>query len=517
MIDLTPFVRRRFVRQAERMDEWGAESAAIQAHQLRSLLMGAISTETGHEYRFDEIASEYTSHGLLGCFTSRVPVTDYEEIRPKVMRMIRGERDVLWPGVCRDFAQSSGTSGAKSKYIPVTPRALKQNHYAGASDAVASYLRLVPSSRLFSGKALILGGSFANELDLSETTSGVRVGDLSATLISRTPFFAELFRVPSRKVALMADWNAKLPAIIEAAAGQNITNLSGVPSWFLVLLRRLMKEKGISSLHEIWPNLEVFFHGGISFRPYRAQYESFTDSSRMHFLENYNASEGFFAVQTDFGNDAMTLLIDRDVFYEFAPLQKDGSFGDPVDISGVEKGKIYSLIVTTSAGLWRYAIGDTVEIVSAAPVRIRIAGRTRSFINAFGEELMEHNAEAAIAAAAAATGTSVANYTAAPLYAAEGRKGRHQWLVEWNVAPTSAEQFAALLDAELQHVNSDYQAKRSGDIFLDAPLVTTARPGLFDEWLASSGNCKLGGQRKVPRLANDRSIIDRMIALNENG
>lgn len=514
MIDFTPLVRRRFIRQAERMDAWDTESAFIQAHQLRSLLMAASRTLIGRRYRFDEIASEYTTYGLINCFASRVPVSGYEDIRPLVMRMLRGEKDILCPGACRDFAQSSGTSGGKSKFIPITPRALRRNHFAGASDAVSSYLRLVPGSKLFSGKALILGGSFANELTASEVAAGVHVGDLSATLISKTPRFAELFRIPSKKIALMADWEAKLPSIIEVAARHNVTNLSGVPSWFLVLLRRLMKEKGVDSLHDIWPDLEVFFHGGISFRPYRAQYESFTDASKMHFLENYNASEGFFAVQTDFDSDAMTLLIDRDIFYEFAPLQKDGCFGEPVDISRVEVGKIYSLIITTSSGLWRYAIGDTVEIVSAAPVRIRIAGRTKSFINAFGEEVMEHNAETAIAAACRIADCSVVNYTVAPLYAAEGRKGRHQWLVEWNQKPESIEQFAAALDNELRRVNSDYDAKRKGDIFLDSPLITTASVGLFDKWLATSGNGKLGGQRKVPRLANDRTIIDKMLELN---
>lgn len=514
MPDFTPIVRGRFERQARRMDDWERRGGSLQLAQLRYLLKHGQRTEYGRRYGFGDLPLR-GEESLMRAYSERVPVVEYEDIRPHVMRMLRGEKNILWPGVCRQYAQSSGTSGGKSKYIPVTSRALKHNHYAGASDAVASYLHLVPSSRLFSGKGLILGGSYANELAKGDAAPGMRVGDLSATLIDKVNPLVNLFRVPSKKVALMADWERKLPAIISASADENVTNLSGVPSWFLVLLRRLMNECGVKCLHEIWPNLEVFFHGGISFRPYRAQYESFTDGARMHFLENYNASEGFFAVQTDFSSDAMTLLIDRDVYYEFAPREADGSWGAPVGAEDVEEGKVYSLIVTTSAGLWRYAIGDTVEIVSRHPVRIRLAGRTRSFINAFGEEVMEHNAESAIAAACRATGASVANYTAAPLYASDGHRGRHQWLVEWVKAPDSPGKFAEILDEELQKVNSDYQAKRAGSIFLDRAQVETARAGLFDQWLSSSGNRKLGGQRKVPRLCNDRAIMDKLLELNE--
>lgn len=516
MIDFTPLVRGRFLRQARRMDAWSSDSALIQARQLRSLLREAASTAYGRRYDYAALAAISSDESLMRHYAGRVPTVGYEEIRPDVMRMLRGEPNLLWRGVCRDYAQSSGTSGGKSKYIPITPRALKRNHYAGASDAVAAYLRLVPSSRLFSGKALILGGSFANELDQNDISPRMRVGDLSATLIRKVNPLVNFFRIPSASVALMADWERKLPAIAEAAARCDVTNLSGVPSWFLVLLRRIMDLRHADNLHDIWPNLEVFFHGGISFRPYRRQYESFTDASKMHFLENYNASEGFFAVQTDFSSDAMTLLIDRDIYYEFAPMNPDGTWGDPVEISALQKGKIYSLVITTSAGLWRYNIGDTVEICSTAPVTLRIAGRTGCFINAFGEEVMQHNADRAIAAACRATGAAVADYTAAPLYADSHRRGRHQWMVEWTRPPQSLPQFAAELDRELQQCNSDYQAKRAGNIFLDPPEVLTARPGLFDAWLATSGNRKLGGQRKVPRLANDRKIIDRLMQLNES-
>ena len=513
MVDFTPLVRHRFVKQARRIDSWSTDTLSLQATQLRRLLTMAANTEQGRRFSFGTLSSISSDAALMSRYSSDLPVIGYEEMRADVMRMLRGERDILWPGRCLNFAQSSGTSGGKSKFIPVTSRSLSHNHYAGASDAVAAYLRLVPESRLFSGKALILGGSFANELPSSEVGKGIHVGDLSATLIQKVNPLVNLFRIPSKKVALMEDWKEKLPAIINVAKNSYVTNLSGVPSWFLILLRKLLEETGKENLAEIWPGLEVFFHGGISFRPYRSQYESFTDPAKMHFLETYNASEGFFAVQTDFASDAMTLLIDRDVYFEFAPLLEDGTMGEPLNIDSLEKGKIYALIITTSSGLWRYNIGDTVEICSTSPVTIRIAGRTKSFINAFGEELMQHNAEEAIERASRFTGASVADYHAAPLYARDGRRGRHQWLIEWNKQPASLEEFVRRLDHALQDVNSDYQAKRSGNIFLDMPEVIEAPSGLFDRWLASSGNCKLGGQRKIPRLANDRKVMEQLLKL----
>ncbi len=516
MIDLTPLVRPRFVKQARRMDAWQTTTPAVQASQLRRLLSIAADTEIGRRYSFSGLTRINSDSELMRRYAETVPVIEFEDIRAEVMRMMRGEKNILWPGRCRNFAQSSGTSGGKSKFIPITARALARNHYAGASDAVAAYLRLVPDSRLFAGKALILGGSFANEIPPKALAPGTCVGDLSATLIDKVNPLVNLLRIPSKKVALMADWERKLPAIIDAARNADVTNLSGVPSWFLVLLRRLMNETGVDNLHGIWPNLEVFFHGGISFRPYRSQYESFTNPEKMHFLENYNASEGFFAVQTDFRSDEMSLLIDRDVYYEFAPVSPDGTIGTPIDITSLTQGSVYALIITTSAGLWRYNIGDTVEICRTAPVTIRIAGRTGSFINAFGEELMQHNADRAMERACRFTSAEIANYTAAPLYAADGHRGCHQWLIEWICPPESLSRFAEILDRELARLNSDYQAKRSGGIFLDPPRILSATPKLFDRWLASSGNRKLGGQRKVPRLSNDRKIIEQLLLLNAN-
>ncbi len=493
------------LRRARRTDSWASRSEEIQRGVLASLLRRARATEPGRRFDFARMTAEAD---VYGAFRRRVPMVVYEDIRPDVMRMVRGEKDVLWPGVCLDYAQSSGTSGGRSKYIPVTRDSLRLNHYAGAADAVAHYLRLNPRSRMFSGRGFILGGSFATRLD--DKAPGVRVGDLSATLIRRTPWPADIFRIPSRRIALMADWEEKLPALARAAAACDVTNISGVPSWFLGVIRRICALRGAERINDVWPSLEVFFHGGISFAPYRDEYRRLTDPDKMHFLETYNASEGFFATQTPFSGAAMTLIIDSGIFYEFIPLRG----GEPRPIWEVIAGETYELVITGANGLWRYRLGDTVRVESTTPVTVTVAGRTSSFINAFGEELMEDNAEKAIARASHLTGASVANYTAGPVYASDGKRGRHQWLIEWAVPPADIDRFASQLDASLQELNSDYAAKRAHGIFLDGPLVTTARPGLFDDWLRSAGTHKLGGQRKVPRLSNDRHLLEAMLPLN---
>ncbi len=507
MINFTPLLRPVFARRVRAAESSATPegAAATQLRVLRSLLGRAAATAYGREHGFDP-------RWDVADFVAAVPAADYPAFRPLVERMLSGERDVLWPGRCRRFAQSSGTSDGKSKYIPVTDDSLKFNHYAGSADVVAHYLDLHPRSRIFGGKSFILGGSFANEL--SGLPAGVKVGDLSANLIDDINPAVNLLRVPDKATALMADWHEKLPRLARAALHQDITNISGVPSWFLTVLREVIKLAGAETIHDVWPGLEVFFHGGISFAPYEEQYRAITDPSRMHYLETYNASEGFFAVQDTLERRAgMRLLLDRGIFYEFVPLDSvESPAPHSLTAAEVEPGKVYALLISSCNGLWRYSIGDTVKIESINPLRISIAGRTHSYINAFGEELMVHNAEAAITAACAATGASVANYTAAPVFTTERSRGRHQWLIEWNRQPESVESFADELDRRLQQENSDYQAKRAGNIFLDRLSITTARPGLFNDWLQSTG--KLGGQRKVPRLSNSRDTIDAMLALN---
>lgn len=501
MIDFTGISRLYFERvfSAELRAEEHLESG--QRRLLERLVVAARGTRFGSAYGF----------GGIRCyedFAERVPVGDYASVRPWVMRMISGEKDVLWPGVTRRFAQSSGTSDGKSKFIPITPRNLSRGHYAGAAFSLASYLHYHPGSHVFGGKNFILGGSFSNELELRP---GVKVGDLSASLIDRINPVVNLFRIPSKQVALMADWTEKLPALVEASRHSDVRSISGVPSWFLAVLKQVIAESGAADILDVWPNLEVFFHGGIAFGPYRSQYDRIAGGAgKVHYWENYNASEGFFGVQACPDTANMRLLMGTDVFYEFIPA--DDPKESPVAAWQVKEGRVYALLVTSSNGLWRYPLGDTVRIMSASPLEITIAGRTKHFINAFGEEVMVYNTDAALASACEATGAEVLNYTAAPVYAGDRTRGRHQWLVEFSTMPGDMQEFARRLDEALQHENSDYQAKRAGGIFLDELSVDVASPGLFDRWLASTG--KLGGQRKVPRLSNDRRFIDPMLRMN---
>lgn len=504
-MNITPLAKPFFIHRVRRSDSLKDNTAVIQLNLLKSLLERGKNCEYGISNRYRDIVR---SNDPYKHFSESVPAIAYEDIRESALRMIHGERDVLWPGKCKDYAQSSGTSGGRSKYIPITRDSLYRCHYKGASDCVAHYLRNNPNSNIFSGKSFILGGSFANTLGI--TNPKIRIGDLSATLINRINPLANLFRVPDKHTALLPDWEEKLPRLVEASKHADITNISGVPSWFLTVIKEVMKARGTDKISDVWPNLEVFFHGGISFEPYREIYKSITDPDKMHFVETYNASEGFFAVQNDPDDHAMLLLIDNDVFYEFIDITDPTE--TPKPIWDIEKDKVYELVITSSNGLWRYRLGDTVRVDSLYPVKIRIAGRTKTFINAFGEELMEDNAERAIAEACRQTGAEISNYTAAPVYATDHSKGRHQWIIEWSTPPDSIDRFAEILDKELRKVNSDYDAKRSHTIFLDPPQITTAPQGTFNKWLSNVGTGKLGGQRKVPRLSNDRKIADEIMS-----
>lgn len=503
-MDFTPLVRSHFLRRLPEQLRYASHPDAVQQGELVWLIECAALTEMGRRHDFSTVRT-YAE------FKRRVPLCHYEDIRSDVMRMVKGASGVLWPGRVRNFAQSSGTSGGKSKFIPITADSFKRNHYQGTSDVMSHYMNLNPNTRIFSGKALILGGSFATEL---KVPSDVHVGDLSANLIEHMNPLANLVRVPDKRIALMADWNEKLPLLVEACMNANVTSLSGVPSWFLTVIREVLQRKGVSCIHDVWPNLEVFFHGGINFAPYRSQYESFCDMAKMHFLDTYNASEGFFAVQSSWETTAMLLLLDIGVFYEFIPIEhSDEDQPDTVPAWEVEAGKTYELVITACNGLWRYRIGDTVIVEQTKPLKIRIAGRTSSYINAFGEELMVHNADHAISLAASETGAQVLNYTAAPVYADEGSRGHHQWLVEFAAPPRDLQTFITAVDQHLKEVNSDYEAKRKGGLFLDAPTMMVAHEGLFDRWLAMTG--KLGGQRKIPRLSNSRDIIDALLKIND--
>ena len=504
-MDLTGIARHIFAARSREISSWQGKEQQFQQNLLKKMLKSAASTSFGHLYDFNDIVA---SSDPVETFKKNIPIQDYEGFRNMIVRMMRGEKDVLWPGKCDYFAQSSGTTGGRTKYIPVTKDGLKHNHYKGASCSVALYLAENPQSRMFAGKGLVLGGSFAT--DFASHREDAHIGDLSATLIECINPFANFFRVPDKKTALLEDWAEKLPLLAEKAAKSDITNLSGVPSWMMRVLLKVLEIKGAHSLAEVWPHLEVFFHGGISFAPYKAEYARLCEGLDMHWIEVYNASEGYFATGDTTREKGMLLLVDAGVYFEFLPLGSD----TPVDIPDLKTGKVYELVVTSCNGLWRYRTGDTVRIENLDPLRISIAGRTKSFINAFGEELMEDNAEHAVAEACRRTGASIANYCAGPLYAHEEQRGRHQWLIEWNNPPASVSHFAEILDEELRKANSDYDAKRGHSLFLDPPEIISARHGLFDLWLSESGSGKLGGQRKIPRLHNSREIIERLISLN---
>ena len=476
------------------------EGEALQRKVLAHLLKCAKDTEYGRKHLFDA-TKDYCY------FAKNVPVNTYEELKGDIDRMRQGERDVLWPGRVKWFAKSSGTTNDKSKFIPVSPEGLKRNHYQGGTDVVVLYLRNNPQSRMFDGRGLILGGSHTPNYNLPDSL----VGDLSAILIENINPLVNLFRVPSKQTALLSDFEVKRDRIAREAMNKNVTNLSGVPSWMLSVLNRVMELTGKTHLEEVWPNLEVFFHGGVAFTPYREQYEQLITSPNMHYMETYNASEGFFGVQDDPADKAMLLLLDNDVFYEFIPVEDLTS--DPIPLWAVETGKNYAMVISTACGLWRYMIGDTVKFTSTNPYKFVISGRTKSFINAFGEELIVDNAEQGLAYACKKTGAVVSEYTAAPVFMDNKAKCRHQWVIEFAKAPADLADFAATLDRKLQELNSDYEAKRFKDITLQPLEIIEARQNLFNDWLRSRG--KLGGQHKVPRLSNERNIIDELIGMNK--
>jgi hypothetical protein len=465
---------------------------------LEHLIHSAKNTEYGRNHAFVNIKG-------YDDFIDQVPVNTYEELKGDIDRMRQGEADILWPGRVKWYAKSSGTTNDKSKFIPVSSEGLQKIHYAGGRDSVAIYLRNNPKSRMFDGKGLILGGSHAPNYNLPDSL----VGDLSAILIENINPLVNLVRVPKKETALLSDFEVKRERIAREAMTKNVTNISGVPSWMLSVLTCMMEMTGKTHLEEVWPNIEVFFHGGVAFTPYREQYKRLITSPNMHYMETYNASEGFFGLQDDPADKSMLLMLDYGVFYEFIPM--DG--GDPVPLWGVEKGKNYAMVISTSCGLWRYEIGDTIQFTSTNPYKFIISGRTKHFINAFGEELIVDNAEQGLAYACEQTGAEVQEYTAAPVFMDVNAKCRHQWLIEFAKRPSDLQQFATLLDKRLQEINSDYEAKRYKDITLQHLEIIEAKPNLFNEWLKLRG--KLGGQHKVPRLSNSRDTIEQLLKLNK--
>lgn len=502
-MNITKLISKVFNSRLKELELYTTRPDDLQSKVLKSLLSQAKNTEWGKKY-------DYKSINSYNDFKSRVPIQTYDDIKPYVERLRSGEQNLLWHSDIKWFAKSSGTTNDKSKFLPISKESLKDIHYKGGQDVVAMYLANNPKSKFFSGKGLILGGSHRPNLNSNNSL----VGDLSAILIENINPLVNFIRVPCKQTALMDEWESKLERIANETIGTNVTNLSGVPSWFLVLIKHILNKTGMASLEEVWPNLEVFFHGGVAFTPYREQYNQVIKSDKMHYMETYNASEGYFGTQNDLLDPSMLLMIDYGIFYEFMPLE-DLESENPrvISIEDVELNKNYALIISTSSGLWRYMIGDTIKFTNNRPYKFVITGRTKHFINAFGEELIVDNAEKGLACACAETGAQVLEYTAAPVFMDNNAKCRHQWLIEFAKQPDSVDKFAAILDDTLKNINSDYEAKRSKDIALQPLELIVARKGLFLDWMAMKG--KLGGQNKVPRLSNNRSYIESMIELNK--
>lgn len=499
---ITSIARFYFHKRQKELERHGKEGVQMQAEVLKSLLDRASDTEYGRDHIFNMTRS-YEE------FAHNVPVNTYEELKGDIDRMRHGEKDILWPGVVKWYAKSSGTTNDKSKFIPVSDVGLENIHYQGGNDAVAMYLQNNPKSRLFDGKSLILGGSHSSNYNVD----GSLVGDLSAILIENINPIVNLVRVPDKRTALISDFEVKRDKIAEICLHKNVTNISGVPSWMMSVLQRVMELSGKQHLEEVWPNLEVFFHGGIAFTPYRKAYEQLITSPNMHYMETYNASEGFFGLQNDPQDKSMLLMLDYDVFYEFIPMDEFGKENPTVvPLEGVKVGINYAMIISTSCGLWRYLIGDTVRFTSRNPYKFVITGRTKHFINAFGEELIIDNAEKGLQYACKKHGAQVREYTAAPVFRDENTIPHHQWVIEFSCPPDDVEAFADTLDARLQQLNSDYEAKRYKDINMVRLKIVVAQDGLFERWMRKRG--KLGGQNKVPRLSNSREHIDELLKMN---
>lgn len=473
----------------------------VQNELLLNLIQRSKHTEWGKKYDFGSILT-YEQ------FAKRVPLSTYEDLEPMIERSRRGETNIFWDEPIRFFAKSSGTTNAKSKFIPVSTDALENCHYKAGKDMLCLYLNNNEESQLFTGKSLRLGGS----KQLYEDNNTV-FGDLSAILIDNLPFWAEMSSTPSNKVSLMNEWTEKMKAIVQETKNENVTSLVGVPSWLLVLLNNILQDTGKVNLQEVWPNAEVYFHGGISFDPYRDQYKKLFPQNSFQFYETYNASEGFFAIQDRNNADDMLLMLDYGIFYEFIPMDTFGTSQQKiVSLADVQINKSYAVVITTNSGLWRYLIGDTVRFTSTSPYRIRITGRTKHFINVFGEELMIENTDKALAKTAEEFQVDVVEYTVAPVFMKEREKGAHEWMVEFRKNPERTEDFAKRLDENIQALNSDYEAKRYNNMTLNPLKMNVAKPNLFHLWLSEKD--KLGGQNKIPRLSNDRAYLEQLLKLN---
>lgn len=471
----------------------------VQDELFFHLIETARDTEWGRKYDYKSIRS-------VADFKERVPIGNYESHTPYIERMMRGEQNILWPSEVKWFAKSSGTTSSKSKFIPVTYESLEECHFQGGKDALLFYTNNKPDTRIFDGKGLVMGGSH----QLNKFDSESYYGDLSAVMMQNMPFWAHYFRTPDLDIAIMDNWDEKIEKMVRATRNDDVTNISGVPTWTLVLIEKLFEATGKDNLTDIWPNLELYIHGGVSFAPYRSRFNKLIRSSNVSYLETYNASEGFLGIQESLDRNDMLLMLDYGIYFEFMPMSEYGKeHPRTYSLYEVEQGENYALVISSNAGLWRYVIGDTIKFTETNPYRFKITGRTKHFINAFGEELVIENADYAISHACKSLNVSIADYTAAPVHFAENQIGTHEWLIEFDSAPLSIEHFTDELDTYLKNSNSDYEAKRYKDIAMARPIVKAVPKGTFQAWLKHSG--KLGGQHKVPRLSNSRQYVEEIL------
>jgi len=481
-----------------RIKNWTSHSIDAQRAVLQDLVTTAQYTQFGKKYDFSSLFS-------LKEYKRKVPIHEYEDLQPYIEQMLKGEENVLWNTPVKWFAKSSGTTNNKSKFIPVSDESLQENHFKASKDVLTNYYKNFPSSDLLTGKGLVVGGSH----QINQLNEDIQYGDLSAVLIQNTPFWGQWLRTPELSVALMDDWGEKIEKLAQSTANENVTSLAGVPTWTLLLLKRILEIKQKEYIKDIWPNLELYINGGVSFIPYREQFEKII-GKKINYLEIYNASEGFFAGQENPNDDGMTLFTEHGIFYEFMPIEEYGKkIPNTIGLDKVIPGKNYAIIITTTGGLWRYLVGDTIAFTSVNPYKIKVTGRLKHYINAFGEEVIVDNSDAAIAVATKKTNAIISDYTAAPVYFSEEKNGAHEWLIEFDREPVDLKIFTQELDLALKNVNSDYEAKRHKDIALGLPKIHSLPKGTFSKWLQKKG--QIGGQHKIPRLSNERIIVEEIL------
>lgn len=486
-----------------RIEAWMNNPINAQRDVLQGLVTQAQYTEFGRQYNFPSLFS-------ISEFKKTVPIHEYTDLKPQIQRIMEGEQNILWDTPVFWFAKSSGTTSEKSKFIPVSDESLNDCHYKAAKDVLTIYYNTNPDSELLTGKGLVIGGSHT----INPMNSEAQYGDLSAVLLQNSPFWGHWLRTPDLSIALMEEWESKIEYLAHNTINEVVTSISGVPTWTLVLFKRILEITGKQTISEVWPHLELYMHGGVSFTPYREQFRKII-GKEIHYLEMYNASEGFFAAQDIPGDEGMLLFLDHGIFYEFMPVAEYGKENpETIGLDHVEIGRHYAPVISTNGGLWRYLIGDTIQFTSTYPFRIKVSGRLKHFINAFGEEVIVDNTDHAIAEACRKTGAVISDYTAGPVYFSDQHNGCHEWLIEFEKEPADLHQFTIEMDTSLKKINSDYEAKRYRDIALELPLVKSIPVGTFKEWLKIKE--KLGGQHKVPRLSNDRKILEEILALTNN-